>query len=188
MTGVPAYRSLRKFTVTLCVPVAKLPFTVVVSSWPRPVQRGGGEHAADLLAIDADGVLCAALEGVLADLQHQGIGTAADSRVLRRRDRAAISEGKVRGPADISAAVPLGTVTLSYLIPSTYRLRSVSGVPLYRSLRKFTVSRAARARSCRERRSCRPVPRRVTRRGQRPADLLPSTLTVYWRCPDTRPG
>jgi hypothetical protein len=62
------------------------------------MQRRCGEHATDLVTIDAYRVLRTALERVLADLQEQGIRTAADCRIPWRRNDAAIGEGEVQRP------------------------------------------------------------------------------------------
>ena len=71
------------------------------------MQRLGGEHPTDLHAIHLDGVLRVAVPGILADAQHQRVGTGAGGqahRLLRRgggrgggRGRA----GRGRGQAEI---------------------------------------------------------------------------------------
>ena len=77
MAAVPPQASLRNLTATLWVPAAQSPLRVRVSDWPAACGGGGGEGAADLLAVDADRVLRRALVGVLADLQDQRVGAGA---------------------------------------------------------------------------------------------------------------
>ena len=151
MVGVPAYRSFRKFTVSVCAPVAKLPFTVIVSSWPEPCSADAVSVAADLLAVDADRVLRAALECVLADLQHQGIRTAADRRAASAAAgwrAASIGEGEIPRTAGQQRRRAVGHRDGIVGDAVHVQVAIGIGVPSYRSLRKLTVSRAARAQSC----------------------------------------
>ena len=113
MSGVPVYRSFRKFTVSVCVPVAKLPFTVVVSSCPDPCSDDAVSTPPICLPSTLT-VYCALPwkaswlifstreSGPLPIVVFFGVETVPLS-----------VKAKSSGPADISAAVPLGTVTLS---------------------------------------------------------------------------